>query len=590
MNSKKKGSKEIVSKNFFPVAIIISLISIAILLVISIVFLYVYSNSETQKITFSKEIKSVSFDENLSSIYLKLNSEQVNESQILMKVKIILSNLNGTNYTINTGKNYSELLISSVEIPAKKGFFDFFVDSTSYNYQLTISQVPGLNNFNEISGIKIDFSGLSNLTARAIKTSQAPATSSNKTAKKTTASSTSSSSSSTPSTPNTNTNNCTNGAWQNVMFRCNSGAREVKQSRLLCSGNIEEAWILSACPEGYACYDGYGAPSNLCINSTLSCSDSDNGINSTTKGMVNISEIFNDNCIDNKNLTEYFCKYNGTNFVPGNQTINCQWQCSSGACAFCNDSDKDGLSPDSGFCGPVDCNDSDINILTCPDINAGLVAHYPLNESLNDIINSNNAGCTSCPNINSSAGLNNSNAYQFDGISNSLTLPSLVLNNNTYSISVLIKPIINSNDPMILYSNSGLKNLLNLYLDSSENLITISNEYGLFLQSPANSVAPGEFSNLILTYDYADRQAKLYINGKLNASATILKQTPDPTEIIIGAKTNQQYFNGIISDLRIYNRTLTNNEITLISNQYADQELASLNFWQSLVNWIKSWF
>ncbi len=604
------------NKSKFPViaVAIVSILLIIILIFAAFIFI-AYGSSPKQETLFSSAaIESAFLNNDLNSLYLKIKNENLTASLTNATVKFILRNLNGTEYVYKTNKTVSEITSDELSIPLKKGILDFFAKSNyAYDYKLNLSDIKGLDNFKSISNIEIAFEPktlpVSNLSSSQNNTAQ------NTTSKKRTTVTTTDSNDNT-NTPTTSTNNCTNSPWTNETFRCSSRAREAKQTRTLCAtGNTEERWGSVPCDAGYVCYDGLGAPSEKCINQTFYCTDSDNGINSTLNTSVNISQgIFNDLCLDNRNLTEYYCFHTNTGFEARNQTINCASGCENGACITCIDNDNDNYSLTRGVCGQIDCNDSDADInpgkeeICGNDIDEncdgnadgcesfGLSAYYRFNDDLSDEIvfdetGINNASCSGfCPAYKENLGLNSS-AYEFNGNSNYLVIPNNVLNNNTFSVSAWIKPNSSGSDGMIIYSNAGsiTTGIISLWYSRATNSIFIYNNYGLENQSMMDTISPNEWSNIVLTYNYPTRQAKIYINGELKISDSDFSQTPPINITMIGAKSdNSKYFYGYMDEIKIYNRILSDSEIQSIYNNSG--QLPSMGFFERFWKWVKGLF
>ncbi len=75
----------------------------------------------------------------------------------------------------------------------------------------------------------------------------------------------------------------------------------------------------------------------------------------------------------------------------------------------------------------------------------------------------------------------------------------------------------------------------------------------------------------LVTYTYDDSlgssQWKVYVNGSQMGSKTYSTPISNSGNIAIGANSSQ-YFNGSISDVRIYNRALSSSEVTALYKQY----------------------
>lgn len=603
MKKGKKGDKKSGNKPSKLIIIILLIISLILLISIISILILFFKPLNLNKTSFnvSNEINSTFLSNDLSYLYIKFN-KNVSENLDISNVKILLISSNGSSYIYDTNMTYSMIVSQNLSYPLNKGIFDSLSSpkKTDYNIIIPKSGIENLSSFKEISQIRVIFESKSvNLTQNSStsKTTRRRATITSSDESTTT---TNPAASTTPSTT-TPTANCTVSAWQNEDYRCTS-EREQRQTRTTCpSRETEERWISAPCSSGFYCYDGANSPEEKCVNETYYCIDSDNGINSTQFGYLNISNaIFNDSCINNKNLTEYFCNYNGTEFIADNNTITCTYDCQDGACAVCNDSDGDGYSPAGGLCGLIDCNDSNSNVnpskeeicgndidencdnIASSCINFRLVSHYNFENNLDDIFNGNNASCTSCPIFNSTSGVNNSGTYEFSGINNLLYLPPQVLNNKTFSISMWVNPRPDNTEASLFYANAGslTRGTLNIQYSRASNSVSIYNNYGLNEGTSQDSIAPNEYTNVIFTYDSINKQARLYLNGELKITDSDFSQTPDSTNIIIGAKIDQNFFKGTIDELVIYSRALNITEVQQIYNSQSAQ-LPSLSLFNT---------
>ena len=93
------------------------------------------------------------------------------------------------------------------------------------------------------------------------------------------------------------------------------------------------------------------------------------------------------------------------------------------------------------------------------------------------------------------------------------------------------------------------------------------------IESPPGILTSNVFQLVAVTYDKASGDAKLYIDGRVVATQHFGKMTPQTAypKISIGRRISQPIglgsnFNGLISELRIYRRALSEGEIAAIYN------------------------
>ncbi len=257
---------------------------------------------------------------------------------------------------------------------------------------------------------------------------------------------------------------------------------------------------------------------------------------------------------------------------------------------LCLDLDKDGYnySSQASCLGPIDCDDSNANIYTssldrditngidenCDNIkdNYGLLAYYPLDGNANDLSGNNRNGIPTKINFVSGkinlaaqfAGVNDSNASSIYLGPDSSFFPldrfSICLWENSSGIG----------NGMI---NSGIISLnyaLILSLTNPEGFfrLRIFNASSTTFFSGTGNLYNSKFNYLCSSYN--GTHINMYINGALNTSFSYPGWTM-PTPIgaprmgydINNART---FFNGTMDEVRIYNRPLTQSEITYLYN------------------------
>ncbi|MBR9706354.1 hypothetical protein GOV14_04935 [Candidatus Pacearchaeota archaeon] len=149
---------------------------------------------------------------------------------------------------------------------------------------------------------------------------------------------------------------CNPGSWTGISeFKCNSttGERFQKQTMRLCPSGIAERWMLNNCSENFYCYDGLGAPIDLCLSGNYTCDDSDetegnNGLDPFTFADLKIDNNgialgpVDDECsAGTLNVSEQRCLWNlgDFNFEAQEVNVTCVNGCLNGACKEvpCND-------------------------------------------------------------------------------------------------------------------------------------------------------------------------------------------------------------------------------------------------------------
>jgi hypothetical protein len=228
----------------------------------------------------------------------------------------------------------------------------------------------------------------------------------------------------------------------------------------------------------------------------------------------------------------------------------------------------------------------------CEDLKDGLIAFYPFtNGSLkdssglqNDIYSNNATKATD------RFGVAN-NAYSFNGTSNFMAVKnSASLNPKNISLVTTLKiNAFNSdkceNNQVIGkgwpdYTNGfywlrfrDLNSDCDPTTPAKTDKVVFTSGYGdnnqrAGAQSDTNFIKVGEWYTVIYTYD--GYESRLYVNGKLvNITVKAAAFTPNINDLLIGKHQDPQYpyyFNGVIDEVRIYNKALCAEQIDELSN------------------------
>jgi hypothetical protein len=205
-------------------------------------------------------------------------------------------------------------------------------------------------------------------------------------------------------------------------------------------------------------------------------------------------------------------------------------------------------------------------------INNGLIAYYPFNGNANDESGNGNNGTVDGATLTNDRFGNENKAYRFDGNSNSIncgTAQSLI-NNQNFSYSFWLQRTsadIKSTQAMII-SNYGGNFLGNLFAVNGTGA-----DIRLHKPDSTNS-AFGTYNESDWTHFAATKDSVyliLYKNGSLVDKVDIsnygsITNTTFPFVIGKFGWSPGGAFKGLIDDVRVYNRALTQEEITYLAN------------------------
>ena len=210
------------------------------------------------------------------------------------------------------------------------------------------------------------------------------------------------------------------------------------------------------------------------------------------------------------------------------------------------------------------------------DLNDGLVAYYPFNGNANDESGNNNNGIVHSATLTEDKFGTSNSAYKFDGIDDYIEIgdhPSLD-GMSELTISVWIKPYFPSTAEY--YQNiigKGYHEYILRYDGLDENGGTI---LGYLWHDMAlitlNNVPASEWRHIVFTwYGGTTITRKIYADGMLAKSAGPRPKPDEGGNVYIGCdyKINREFFNGIIDEIRIYNRALNEVEIKKLYSIYS---------------------
>jgi hypothetical protein len=218
---------------------------------------------------------------------------------------------------------------------------------------------------------------------------------------------------------------------------------------------------------------------------------------------------------------------------------------------------------------------------------SGLVAWYRFEDSANTAIDATNAlgvganqtafdGTVNGASYLSNGGVrdvvsgaNPSGAYDFDGVDDRIPLPAFLDSSQSFSISVFINPdgFPNPKHRIITKFDGDNVNPGNFVLGIDTELRFVLLENG---EVSGSSVPTGSFTHVVATFDASAGEIKLFRNGsQTDVNSSISGVSPNLSQPVAIAEDSQtgsaaEFFDGIIDDVRFYNRALSASEINQI--------------------------
>ena len=206
----------------------------------------------------------------------------------------------------------------------------------------------------------------------------------------------------------------------------------------------------------------------------------------------------------------------------------------------------------------------------------GIVGWWPFNGDANDESGNGNNGTVNGAALTSDRFNNINTAYSFNGQSDFIQLQNSSSIDSLYDYSV--SAWINPNNLNSLYQHIVSKDSLgyaangdwDFYLKNNQLSFAItSNTPPTYEQQSNSSIQSISWQNVLVTRQSGNGIVKMYVNGILDTSMVgNIGLVYNLQQMVFGKQgsSNQHYFNGKIDDIGIWNRVLTQQEITGLFN------------------------
>ncbi len=194
---------------------------------------------------------------------------------------------------------------------------------------------------------------------------------------------------------------------------------------------------------------------------------------------------------------------------------------------------------------------------------SGLVAYYPFNGNANDESWNGNNAAVSGSTLTSDRFGNSASSYSFDGINDGINYGTLNIPVNSFSASLWFNPKAFESSDELLY-DANATNGFNIFLEPGNEL----NFMVIASSSSANRIRYNLGQNVLNQWIHVvavsdNGNIKLYINGTLQVSQDGIIGVNSTSALFSGYDyvANNYYFNGHLDDIRLYNRSLSADEV-----------------------------
>jgi hypothetical protein len=198
----------------------------------------------------------------------------------------------------------------------------------------------------------------------------------------------------------------------------------------------------------------------------------------------------------------------------------------------------------------------------------GLVAHYKFEDNANDSSGNGNNG-TANGGVTYTTGVVGSKAASFDGVDDYINIGSIYdVDTNDLGISLWVSFDTNASDNQFLTNGSTSMSDQNYFALTYANGGTSKIRFASQGDTWENLYTSSTQSTDTWYYIYIEKvgsTAKIYIDGVLSSSSSDHGgDIGNVYDWVIGKGHQDQLFDGLIDDLRIYNRALTTDEISTL--------------------------
>jgi len=172
---------------------------------------------------------------------------------------------------------------------------------------------------------------------------------------------------------------------------------------------------------------------------------------------------------------------------------------------------------------------------------------------------------------------------EFDGSDARVVAPNISLDNRSFTIAMWVNAVLYTGEQVVFSTGLTGSDNTDMHLriggPGSGNVPSGGVRMGFYnndLDTPGGLIEENTWYHITFWYDFENQNRRIYINGVQEAEAAASPYLGTSGNTVIGAWGTGQWFRGIIDDVRVYTRALTDTEILgVMAGGGAEYPLAS---------------